>query len=108
MYNQKEYQVNITLYEKVEKSFQHSTFGQYIRITMKKIKEEMWPRLTVEKRKLRNIRYDIEKHIVPEPESKPFLTLDVEASDDENDLRYEIDSEIDYSESDVESSSDEA
>lgn len=91
----------------MEKTFQHTPFGQYVRVTLKKIKETQWPRLTLDEKRLRNIRCDIEKCIQPEQKPKPFLTIDVEASDDEKDIRYEIDSEIDYSESDVQSSSDE-
>lgn len=108
MLKRKDYQINITLFDDVEKTFQHVVFGQYIRVTMKKITNDVtWPRLTLSDKKMRNIRYDYEKDIKPEPKPKPFLTIDVEASDDENQLRYEIGSDEDYDESDIQSNSSE-
>lgn len=71
---------------------------------MKKItKDVQWPRLLETDKKYRNITYDIEKDIKAPPKPKPFLTIDVEESDDENELLYEIGSDEDYNESDISS-----
>lgn len=74
---------------------------------MTKVDVEEWPRLTLTTERMRNVRYDVEKSTPAKSKPKPFLTIDVDVSDNEEELLYEIGSDEDYSESDIESDSDE-
>lgn len=82
---EKKYNVSIMLYERIV-SFQHSIFGQEVKVTMIKKVDEMWPRLTLSNDKYRNIHYDIAA--IPEEkdeDEKPILTLPKELDEDDED-----------------------
>lgn len=105
-YNQIDYHLDLPLFSKVQSTFQHSSCGSYIKVTLTKCKEEEWPRLILITERMRNIKYDFSQCTVPE-EQKKLISIDVKDDDDENgegDERCLIDigSEEEYDESDIE------
>lgn len=57
----------------------------------------------MQKEKMRHIKYNSNKCLESEEKKKLFLKLDIEESSDECDIHFEIGSDVDYNESDVDS-----
>lgn len=102
--NGKPYKLDLQLYNKIEKTFQHSAGGPYIKVSLSKCKKEEWPRLVIQNG-MRHITYDMSRCIgVSEEKKKPFLTIgqDVDEpilGDDEHEIQ--IGSDYTNSDSDV-------
>ncbi|KAJ8919836.1 hypothetical protein NQ315_006365 [Exocentrus adspersus] len=98
--NDKTYKLNLILYEKV--SFvQHISMGPQVRVTLSKVTNSEWPRLTLSKQRLRNIHYDVSAIQVKEEPAKKILELPVmsddddESDDDNIDIMYHVVSDMD-------------
>ncbi|KAI4470751.1 hypothetical protein MML48_1g08768 [Holotrichia oblita] len=99
-----EYKLNFQLFGHVNPTFQHIGGGPLVRITLTKVKPGTWERLTFSTQKMRNIRYDMSKYVFPEEKKELFLTIEKneEEEADDNEIIVDIGSDIDYSESDIE------
>lgn len=110
-HNGKPYQLDLQLYNKVEKTFQHSAGGPHIKITLSKCKKEEWPRLVVQ-RGMKHITYDISRCIaMSEEKKKPFLTIEKEQDEfildvDEHEIQIGSDFSDSVSDYDAMSTSD--
>ncbi|KAF5282457.1 hypothetical protein FQA39_LY17572 [Lamprigera yunnana] len=102
-YDEKQYKLNLTLYDYVENNFQHTLSGPCIKVTLKKREHIQWPRLIWPIQKMRFIKYDFAKCVdVTEQEHKPILDLgwkDDEENVDDEDIEI-FASDEDYSDSD--------
>lgn len=102
--NETEYKLNFQLFGNVNSTFQHIGGGPVVRITLTKLKPGNWERLTFSDQKMRNIRYDMSKYVFPEEKKRLFLEIEKDEDEeaDNNEIIVEIGSDIDYSESDIE------
>ncbi|KAF2888442.1 hypothetical protein ILUMI_17731, partial [Ignelater luminosus] len=104
-YNQTDYRLDLALFNKVQNTFQHTSCGSCIKVTLTKCNEDEWPRLIQTTQKMRNIKYDLSQCTIPE-EQKKLISVDVK-DDDENAAESEsclidLGSEEEYDESDIE------
>lgn len=103
--NGSRYKLNLPLYSKIEKTFQHSAGGLSVKVVMSKCRKEEWPHLTIQKDP-KNVKYDVEKCEDPDEEGrKRFLTLKKEFDEellDDGEKEFCVGSDFDESsESDV-------
>nr|CAH7722889.1 unnamed protein product [Callosobruchus chinensis] len=93
----RQYFMKLMLYDHID-TMQYTSNGLDVRVTLNKKKYIEWPRLILPKKKARNIHYDVSMLQVKE-ETKRILQLpkelDVEESDSEPDMCYEVYSDMD-------------
>ncbi|XP_060519293.1 putative ATP-dependent RNA helicase TDRD12 [Cylas formicarius] len=88
----KKYLLNLILFDRVKKTFQHSALGAVVKVTLAKHKDDAtWPRLLYSKNRFRNIHFDIDTLNVDDEKKRRFLELPISDDDkdeDDNDLVY--------------------
>lgn len=103
----KSYKLNLHLFGKVEKTYQHRAAGPSVKVTLTKCKADDWPRLVLQKG-MKHIKYDLTRCVVEDDDKKtvPILTFSEELGEpilEENEYEICVGSDTDWSESDIES-----
>lgn len=87
--------LKFVLYENVEKNFKHTLGGLEIKIALKKLKEEEWPKLTKSKNRLRYVHYLLsEEQMEDDDKEKLFLDFGedfkIDTDDESDDAYFEV------------------
>ncbi|KAH1014972.1 putative ATP-dependent RNA helicase TDRD12 [Dendroctonus ponderosae] len=83
---EKEYLLNLLLFDKVKKSIEYAILGSEVRVCLTKMKESEWPRLLYSEEKVLKIYYDISAiNIEEDVEESKYRPLDLNISDSSSD-----------------------